>query len=719
MSGFAPKFWRPGTEAPESKVRIERPYSQESYADSIAYNPYLSLSMQQQRQRLPVFKHRNHILYLLEKHQTVVIVGETGCGKSTQIPQYLYESGWTNSQKIIGVTQPRRVATTTVAGRVAEEMGCMLGQEVGYVIRFDDVSDPKRTKVKFLTDGLLVREMMGDPLLNKYSVLMLDEAHERSLYTDIITGLLKKILKKRLDLKLIVSSATLDAEMFRDFFNLNTSGDSKKDTAAILTVKGRMFPVDIYYSYYPVPDYIKSTVSTIWAIHQDERPGDILAFLTGQEEVERVVALVLERAETLPDSANQLMVLPMYGGLPASEQLKVFGRTPTDARKVVVATNIAEASITINGIVYVIDCGFVKVRAYNPNNGLESLVVTPVSQSSATQRSGRAGRVRSGKSFRLYTEKDFKKLPVAAVPEMQRSNLATVVLQLKSMGIDNVLRFSFLSPPPAKSMIRALDLLYALGGLDDNGSLTHPLGLQMAEFPLHPMFAKMLLTSGEFGCSDEAVTIAAMLQLDNIFLRPPNKKRESVRQHNISYQTANKSLLVYAQDRARLAFSVYEGDHLTMLNVYKAFISHKKSARFCHKHFLNYRVLCRAVDIREQLIKTLRRFKVKIKPVEDDECEPVQRCIVSGFFANAARLHPSGTYRTVRDDHPLEIHPTSVLYGEKLPQWVVFHEVIQTNKDYMRDITVIEPEWLYELAPHYYEFGTAGELAAKRAKTTS
>jgi ATP-dependent RNA helicase DDX35 len=334
-----------------------------------------------------------------------------------------------------------------------------------------------------------------------------------------------------------------------------------------------------------------------------------------------------------------------------------------------VATNIAEASITINGIVYVIDCGFVKLRAYNPNNGLESLVITPVSQASAMQRSGRAGRVRSGKSFRLYTEKDFEKLPVATTPEMQRSNLATVVLQLKSMGIDNVLRFNFLSPPPAKCMIRALDLLYALGALDDNGSLTHPLGLQMAEFPLHPMFAKMLLTSGDFGCSEEIVTIAAILQLDNIFLRPPNKKRES--------------------DRARMAFSVHEGDHLTLLNVYKAFISHKKSARFCHTHFLNYRALCRVVDIREQLIRTLRRFKVKIKPVEDDECEPIQRCIVSGFFANAARLHPSGTYRTIRDDHPLEIHPTSVLFGEKLPQWVVFHEVIQTNKDYMRDITVV------------------------------
>jgi ATP-dependent RNA helicase DDX35 len=334
MSEFTPKFWRPGTEAPESKVRIERPYSAESYADSIAYNPYLSLSIKQQRERLPVFKHCNHILYLLEKYQTVVIVGETGCGKSTQIPQYLYESGWTTPHKIVGVTQPRRVATTTVAGRVAEEMGCILGQEVGYTIRFDDVSSPGKTRVKFLTDGLLVREMMGDPLLNKYSVVMLDEAHERSLYTDIITGLLKKILKKRPDLKLIVSSATLDAEMFRDFFNLNSSSDSKKDTAAILTVEGRMFPVDIYYSYYPVPDYVKSTVSTIWAIHTDERPGDILAFLTGQEEVERVVSLIKEKEEVLPDSAMKMMVLPMYGGLPASEQLKVFGRTPTDTRKV-------------------------------------------------------------------------------------------------------------------------------------------------------------------------------------------------------------------------------------------------------------------------------------------------------------------------------------------------------------------------------------------------
>ncbi|XP_065827461.1 probable ATP-dependent RNA helicase DHX35 [Oscarella lobularis] len=580
----------------------------------MAYNPHLSLSIQQQRQRLPVYKHKNHILYLVEKYQTVVIVGETGCGKSTQIPQYLYENGWAGGGKLIGVTQPRRVATTTVAGRVAEEMGSMLGQEVGYTIRFDDVSDPRLTKVKFMTDGLLVREMMADPLLNKYSVIMLDEAHERSLYTDIITGLLKKILKKRKDLRLIVSSATLDAEMFRDFFNLNTTSDRSQDTASILTVEGRMFPVNVYYTYCPTPDYVKAIVTTIWAIHQEESPGDVLAFVTGQDEVQRVVSRIRDLSKHLPSKSSKLLPLPMYGGLPATEQ-------------VVVATNIAEASITINGIVYVIDCGFVKIRAYNPENGLEALVVTPVAKSSAEQRAGRAGRVRS-------------------------------VLQLKSLGIDNVLRFNFLSPPPAKSMIRALDLLYALGALDDAGNLTNPLGLQMSEFPLHPMFAKMLLVSGDFGCSEEILTIAAMLQIDNVFLTPFDKKK--------------------AADRAKVKFSVHEGDHMTLLNVYNAFLQHQKT-------------LLRAVDIREQLKRTLKRFKVRMCATDED-AEPIQRCIVAGFFANAARLHASGTYR------------------------VVFHEVVQTSKDFMRDITVIEPEWLYELAPHYYEYGTVNELAAKRAK---
>uniref|UniRef100_A0A8D1BZW8 Probable ATP-dependent RNA helicase DHX35 n=1 Tax=Sus scrofa TaxID=9823 RepID=A0A8D1BZW8_PIG len=681
------KFWRPGTEGPGVSISEERQSLAENSATTVVYNPYAALSIEQQRQKLPVFKLRNHILYLIENYQTVVIVGETGCGKSTQIPQYLAEAGWTAEGRVVGVTQPRRVAAVTVAGRVAEERGAVLGHEVGYCIRFDDCTDPLATRIKFLTDGMLVREMMVDPLLTKYSAIMLDEAHERTLYTDIAIGLLKKIQKKRGDLRLIVASATLDAEKFRDFFNQNDTSDPTRDTCVILTVEGRTFPVDIFYLQSPVPDYIKSTVETVMKIHQTEGDGDILAFLTGQEEVETVVSMLIEQARALGRTGmkRHLRVLPMYAGLPSFEQMKVFERVSRSVRKVIVATNVAETSITISGIVYVIDCGFVKLRAYNPRTAIECLVVVPVSQASANQRAGRAGRSRSGKCYRLYTEDAFDQLPQSTVPEMQRSNLAPVILQLKALGIDNVLRFHFMSPPPAQSMVQALELLYALGGLDKDCRLTEPLGMRIAEFPLNPMFAKMLLESGNFGCSQEILSIAAMMQIQNIFVVPSNQKSQAIRVHR--------------------KFAVEEGDHLTMLNVYEAFIKHNKNSQWCQEHFLNYKGLVRAATVREQLKKLLVKFQVPKKSSEGDP-DPVLRCIVSGFFANAARFHSTGVYRTIRDDHELHIHPASVLYAEKPPRWVIYNEVIQTSKYYMRDVTAIESAWLLELAPHFYQQGT-------------
>ncbi|GAB1287149.1 RNA helicase [Apodemus speciosus] len=660
-----------GTEGPGVSISEERQSVTENSGTTIIYNPYAALSIEQQRQKLPVFKLRNHILYLVENYQTVVIVGETGCGKSTQIPQ--------------------------VAGRVADERGAVLGHEVGYCIRFDDCTDPLATRIKFLTDGMLVREMMVDPLLTKYSVIMLDEAHERTLYTDIAVGLLKKIQKKRGDLRLIVASATLDAEKFRDFFNQNETSDPARDTAVTLTVEGRTFPVDIFYLQSPVPDYIKATVDTVVKIHQTEGDGDILAFLTGQEEVESVVSMLIEQARALARTGmkKHLRVLPMYAGLPSFEQMKVFERVSHSVRKVVVATNVAETSITISGIVYVIDCGFMKLRAYNPRTAIECLVVVPVSQASANQRAGRGGRNRSGKCYRLYTEEAFDQLPQSTVPEMQRSNLAPVILQLKALGIDNVLRFHFMSPPPAQSMVQALELLYALGGLDKDCRLTEPLGMRIAEFPLNPMFAKMLLESGNFGCSQEILSIAAMMQIQNVFVFPSNQKSQATPVHR--------------------KFAVEEGDHLTMLNVYEAFIKHNKSSQWCQEHFLNYKGLVRAATVRDQLKKLLVKFQVPKVSSEGDP-DPVLRCIVSGFFANAARFHSTGAYRTIRDDHELHIHPASVLYAEKPPRWVIYNEVIQTSKYYMRDVTAIESAWLLELAPHFYQQGTHLSLKAKRAK---
>uniref|UniRef100_A0A914X0A8 RNA helicase n=1 Tax=Plectus sambesii TaxID=2011161 RepID=A0A914X0A8_9BILA len=697
-----PKFLKPGDRDAESKggrpIFEERLYSSadaDPSTSTVYNNPYASLSIQQQRTRLPIFKNRNHILYLLEKYQTLIVVGETGCGKSTQVPQYLMEAGWAKDGRLIGITQPRRVAVVTLAARVADERMSILGHEVGYVVRFDDVTDAS-TQVKYMTDGILVRELMSDPLLTKYSVIMIDEAHERSINTDLLLGLLRKIITKRKDLRVIVSSATLDAEVFRDFFNLNDTSDKSKDTASIISVEGRMYPVHIFYSKSPSPDYVKGSVTAALNIHKTEPPGDILIFLTGQDEVEAVCQMLKDQSRGMKN-VDRLWILPMYGSLPAREQLKVFDSSPHGTRKVVVATNIAEASVTIPGIACVIDCGFVKLRALNPKNGIESLMVLPVSQASAQQRAGRAGRIRPGKCYRLYPESEFEKLPAGTVPEVQRSHLAPVILQLKALGVENVLRFHYLSRPPTYAMIQGLELLYALGGIDHRGHLTNPLGMQMAEFPLPPMHAKTLLTSAEFGCSDEIATIIAMLQIQDVFITPSGPQRHKA-------------------EVTKRKFAVEEGDHLTMLNVFSNFTQNGASSKWCGEHFVNYRGLCRAADIRAQLLRLLKRYEVPIESCRGliGETAKIRRCLVNGFFSHAAKLHFSGTYRTVKEDYPMKIYKGStIMYRKEYPQWIIFNEVMQ---DSMRDISVIEPEWLYELAPHYYEYGTAGELASKRPR---
>ena len=403
-------FWKPGTDVPGSHIDEERQNITETAASSVVYNPNSSLSIERQRQALPVFRYRNHILYLVENCHTVVIVGETGCGKSTQIPQYLVEAGWAAGGRTIVVTEPRRVAAITVATRVAEERGAVLGDEIGFAVRFDSRCDPASTRLKFVTDGLLIREMMSDPLLSSYSVIMLDEAHERSVCTDIVIGLVKKVQRRRPELRIIVTSATLDAEKVRNFFS---SGDQSQDDVAILSIEGRMFPIDIFYALDPVPDFVQATVEIIKKIHHSEPVGDVLAFLTGQEDIDMVVRALINEARQLPRDAMKMRVLSMHGGLPRSEQLKVFERTHHGTRKIVIATNIAEASVTIDGIVYVVDAGYVKMPAYNATCGIESLVVAPISKASAEQRAGRAGRVRSGKVTYTAFSKIYRYLTIA------------------------------------------------------------------------------------------------------------------------------------------------------------------------------------------------------------------------------------------------------------------------------------------------------------------
>ncbi|KAK1761328.1 P-loop containing nucleoside triphosphate hydrolase protein [Echria macrotheca] len=643
---------------------------------------------------LPIAKHRKALLYTIEKFPVTIVVGQTGSGKSTQIPQFLEQAGWCADGKIIAITQPRRVAATTVAARVAEEVGCEVGKEVGYSIRFEDVTSAS-TRIKFLTDGLLIREALVDPLLSRYSVIMVDEAHERSVSSDILLGLLKKIRKKRPDLRIIVSSATLQAEAFATFFSEGSAETASPDgknneIAAIVSLEGRTHPIDVLYLEHPAEDYLEKAISTVFDIHTKEPKGDILVFLTGRDEIDQAVQAVSERSADLPPGSDSILPLPLYAGLSTEQQMYVFEQAPTNFRKVIFSTNIAEASVTIDGIVYVIDCGFVKLRAYNPRTGIESLTATPVSKASAAQRAGRAGRTRPGKCFRLYTEESFHGLPDVSPPEIQRSNLAPFILQLKALGIDNVLRFDFITPPPAELMIRALELLFSLGALDDYAKLTRPLGLRMAELAVEPMMAKTLLSAPSFGCLSEMLTIAAMTSLGGgIWIQHEGEKKKT--------------------ESARRKFATEEGDHLTLLNVYQAFVTKgRKESRFCHENLLNFKAMTRAVSIRAQLKRYLERFGISVDEslatpaASTSKAEQIRRCLTTGYFAHAARMQADGTFCNVSGTNVLHAHPSSIMFNRKA-DWVIFHEVMETgDKTFIRDITKIEKSWLLEYAPAFY-----------------
>lgn len=538
-----------------------------------------------------------------------------------------------------------------------------------------------------------------DPLLSRYSVIMVDEAHERSISSDILLGLLKKIRKKRPDLRIIISSATLQAEDFRDFFSesaeeTTSDGKQKGDISSIISLEGRTYPIDILYLEAPAEDYLEKAVSTVIDIHTNEPKGDILVFLTGREEIDQAVQAISERSVQLPPGSQSILPLPLYAGLPTDQQMYVFEEAPENYRKVIFSTNISEASVTIDGIVYVVDSGFVKLRAYNPTTGIESLTSTPVSKASAAQRAGRAGRTKPGKCFRLYTEEAYQTLPDANIPEIQRSNLAPFVLQLKALGIDNVLRFDFLTPPPAELMIRALELLYSLGALDNYAKLTKPLGLRMAELAVEPMMAKTLLSAPSFGCLSEMLTIAAMTSLGgNIWIQHEGEKKKT--------------------ESARRKFAAEEGDHLTLLNVYQAFVTKgRKESRFCHENLLNYKAMARAVSIRAQLKRYLERFGLDVDEslaahpaATANRAEQIQRCLTAGYFAHAARMQPDGTFRNVSGTTVLHAHPSSIMFNRKA-DWVVFHEVMETgSKTFIRDITRIEKAWLLEYAPEFYKTG--------------
>ncbi|CAJ0575123.1 unnamed protein product, partial [Mesorhabditis spiculigera] len=617
-------------------------------------------SIKEQREYLPVFACRQKMMSVIRENNVVIIVGETGSGKTTQLAQYLYEEGYAE-RGMIGCTQPRRVAAMSVAKRVADEMGVELGQECGYAIRFEDCTSEK-TVIKYMTDGILLRECLGDSELDQYAAIIMDEAHERSLNTDVLFGLLRDVVARRSELKLI----------FANFFGGMTP---------TFNIPGRTFPVQIMHSRCGVDDYVDAAVKQCITIHLGGLDGDILIFMPGQEDIEVSASLIRQRLEAL-DEAPPLAVLPIYSQLPSDLQAKIFQRAAGGMRKVIVATNIAETSLTVDGILFVIDPGFCKMKVYNPRIGMDALQVFPISQASANQRSGRAGRTGPGQCFRLYTERQFKdELLIATVPEIQRTNLSNVVLLLKSLHVEDLLKFHFMDPPPQDNMLNSMYQLWTLGALDNTGQLTD-LGRKMVEFPLDPTLAKMVIMSEEMGCSEEVLTIVSMLSVPAIFFRPKGKEDEA--------------------DMKKEKFQVPESDHLTFLNVYVQWKQHKYSSKWCVDNYVHAKAMKKVREVRAQLKEIIEQQKMKLIST-GHEWDIIRKCVCSAYFHNAARLKGIGEYVNIRTGIPCFLHPTSALFGMGfMPDYVVYHEIIMTTKEYMQCVTAVDPVWLAELGPMFY-----------------
>lgn len=654
---------------PEADYKTDMKFSDHMQGSEDAVSDFATnKTLKQQRQFLPIYRVRDELLRIVSENNVVIIVGETGSGKTTQLTQYLHEAGY-SKYGMIACTQPRRVAAMSVAKRVSTEMGVRLGSTVGYAIRFEDCTSHE-TQIKYMTDGILLRESLRETDLEQYSVVIMDEAHERSLNTDVLFGLLRKIFTRRTDLKLIVTSATMDAEKFSFFFG----------NAPVYNIPGRTFPVDLSFSKTTVEDYVDAAVKQAIRVHLAGAPGDILIFMPGQEDIDVACELIQERLDEL-DDAPPLNLLPIYSQLPSDLQAKVFQKAVNGVRKCVVATNIAETSLTVDGIQVVIDTGYCKLKVYNPKVGMDALHVLPISQANANQRSGRAGRTGPGLCYRLYTSRQYAEDMLAmSVPEIQRTNLPNVVLLLKSLGVDDLFLFNFMDPPPEENMQNSMFQLWMLGALDNTGGLT-PLGRSMGELPLDPSLSKMLVTSVQMGCSVEILTIVSMLSIPSIFYRPKGREEES--------------------DQVREKFQVVESDHLSLVNIYKQWVSHNYSSTWCLNNFIHVKAIKKVREIRQQLEDIMVKDKMAL--VSSDDWDVVRKCVCGAYFQNAAKNSSLVEYTNLRSGMKAHLHPTSALIGMGFtPDYIVYHEVVMSSKEYMQCVTAVDGRWLAELGPMFF-----------------
>ncbi|XP_015736474.1 probable ATP-dependent RNA helicase DHX40 isoform X1 [Coturnix japonica] len=695
---------------------------------------------------LPIRRHRRALVRAVSERPFLIVTGETGSGKSTQLPKYLYEAGLAE-HGAIGVTQPRRVATMSVAQRVAEEMGCELGGLVGYQVRFDDCSC-EETAIKYMTDGCLLRHILADPLLSKYSIIILDEAHERSLSTDILFGLLKKLFLqnkppgRKTEMKVVVMSATLEVDKLSEFFG----------HCSVLHIPGRSYPVkEIFCNLLSPRDtgssaYVTEAVKVTLDIHLNEPEGDILVFLTGQIEIEKACDLLFKKAESIDyryevhdQSIEGLLILPLYGSMSTDQQKRIFLPAPKGIRKCVVSTNIAATSLTIEGVRYVVDSGFVKQLNHNPRVGLDILEVVPISKSEAMQRAGRAGRTSSGKSYRLYSTEFWEQcMPDHTVPEIQRTSLTSVILTLKCLSVHDVIRFPYLDRPEERHILEALKQLYQCDAIDRRGHVTR-LGEFLVQFPLPPNLSCAVIKAASLDCEDMLLPIAAMLSVENVFIRPgdPQKQKEAELQHQeLSSQVGGCN------------------DFATLLNIFEQCKASKSPSAWCHKYWIHWRAVKSAISVEKQL----REITSKLKQLPDfpketfegSRTELLRRCLCAGYFINVARRSAARTFCTM-DGHGsiVYIHPSSThrlsfpsgcswiswailntsccsfslwkvkLYNQETRlEWIIFHDVTVTSKIYVRTVCPVRYEWVKDLLPRLHQIDAYELSSVAREEVT-
>ncbi|GAP83589.1 putative helicase associated domain-containing protein [Rosellinia necatrix] len=678
------------------------------------------------RKALPIWAYRDEIKASLRDDDILLVVGETGSGKSTQTPQFLCEESWCCRKKVrvgsdtvgvggmIAITQPRRVAATTLAGRVAREMGTPLGASgegsVGYSVRFDH-KVPKGAKIKFLTEGMLLQELLRDPNLRQYSAIIVDEIHERSVDVDLITGFLKQILSSDkagrggVPLKVVIMSATADIEKIQDFFKPDDAPSRSPSALRLLRIKGRQYPVDIVHTDNPVSDIQEALVKKIFEIHLHEPlPGDILAFLTGQEEIEAAQRLIEDHCATLASNVPKLLVCPLYGQLSMQAQQEAFQPAKTRyTRKVVLATNIAETSVTVPGVRYVVDCGKAKVKQFRARLGMESLLAKAISKSSAVQRTGRAGREGPGRCFRLYTAEAYAELEEADLPEILRNDVLGAVLTMKARGINDILSFPLMDFPETEAVEKALIQLYSLGALAPDGAITG-VGRKLAQFPLPAPYGRVLLAaaSPEFDCLLEAVDVIAVITSgETIFHQLHAGAGDGDGDADGNADAAREAV-----EEARAELRRREGDVLTLLTTMQRYAAENADrVAWCRARRLSARNLRQALNIRRQLRGICVREGLlreppppdpqPFVPLSPERADALLRCFLRGFAAKTALLAPDASYVTVHGKHVVAIHPSSVLHGRKT-EAIMFLEHVFTQKNYAKKVSAVRADWIVE-----------------------